>query len=528
MDWNLAFLPFIPALPLAGGFLALLARNRAMAAGMVLVACLASLGLAVAVSSDWHSRASNPEFIDPVMSAGQPHFEMGAIFGGDKSLLRLRLGLDGLNAGLVLLTGLVGALAVVASLSLKMERAHRYFGWMGILVGLTLLAFLAQDLLLFYVAFELTLIPLFLLVGNWGGPNRQAAALKMVIYTLTGGLLTLLGILAVSAQSGLGLEFGWEALARKASTQMAALDAPGKIPQGVIFLLLCAGFVVKIPLVPFHSWQPLAYNEAPTPVTAFLSAVLAKLGLYGLLRVCFFLMPGTAAQVGIQILVPLAVLSIVYGAFCAFGSKDLKSLLAYGSISHLGVALLGMLSFNRVGLEGGILHMLAHGVITAGLLFTAGMISEREGTLQFAGLGGLAAKHRLLAAFLVLFALASVGVPGLAQFGGEFLCLMGFLGSAEYGQGIPVALGVLAGVFLGGWYTVTMLQRLLFGPLKAAGGDKTPPGLGTADWAVLVPLALLTIILGVWPKPVLKASRVETGYLERQVHRAETGSLASR
>ncbi|MFM8932107.1 MAG: hypothetical protein ACKOS8_09555, partial [Gemmataceae bacterium] len=146
-----------------------------MAAGMVLVACLASLGLAVAVSSDWHSRASKPEFIDPVMSAGQPHFEMGAIFGGDKSLLRLRLGLDGLNAGLVLLTGLVGALAVVASLSLKMERAHRYFGWMGILVGLTLLAFLAQDLLLFYVAFDLTLSPLFLWVGNWGGPTPQGS-----------------------------------------------------------------------------------------------------------------------------------------------------------------------------------------------------------------------------------------------------------------------------------------------------------------------------------------------------------------
>lgn len=527
MDWNLAFLPFIPALPLAGGLLALLARNRAWAAGIVLASCLAGFGMALASGLDWHSHATNPELVDPVLGAGQPHFELGAVFGGG-STLRFSLGLDGLNAGLVLLTGLVGTLAVVASLPLKMDRANRYFGLLGILVGLTSLAFLAQDLLLFYVAFELTLIPLFLLVGNWGGPNRQAAALKMVIYTLSGGLLTLLGLLAVSAQSGLGMEFGWEALARKASTQLALLDAPGKIPHGLVFLLLCAGFVVKIPLVPFHSWQPLAYGEAPTPVTAFLSAVLAKLGLYGLLRVCFFLMPGTAAEVGIQILVPLAVVSIVYGAFCAFGAKDLKSLLAYGSISHLGLALLGMLSFNRVGLEGAILHMLAHGVITAGLLFSAGMIWEREGTLQFSGLGGLAAKHRYLAAFLVLFALASVGVPGLAQFAGEFLCLMGFLGSAEYGQGIPVAIGVLAGVFLGGWYTVTMLQRLLFGPLKVPGEHKAQSGLGVADWLVLVPLALLTILLGVWPRPVLKASRVETVYLERQVHRAETVSLASR
>jgi NADH-quinone oxidoreductase subunit M len=527
MDWNLAFLPFIPALPLAGGLVALLTRNRSLAAGLVLVATLASLGMAGAVCVDRYRLATDAEMVGTAFTAGQPHFELGSVFGGDK-IFRLRLGIDGLNAALVLLTGLIGVLSVLASLHLNLDRAGRYFGLLGVLIGLTHLAFLAQDLLLFYVAFELTLIPLFLLVGIWGGANRQAASLKMVIYTLSGGLLTLLGILALGTQSGLGFEFGWEALARRASIATTSAVAPGRIPLEVVFLLLCAGFVVKIPLVPFHSWQPLAYAEAPTPVTAFLSAVLAKLGLYGLLRVCFFLLPGQAAHIGIQVLVPLSVLSIVYGAFCAFGARDLKSLLAYGSISHLGVALLGMLSFNRVGLDGALLHMLAHGVITAGLLFTAGMLGEREGTLQFSALGGLASKHRLLAAFLVLFALASVGVPGLAQFGGEFLCLMGFLGSAEYGQGIPVALGVLAGVFLGGWYTVTMLQRVLFGPLKTPAADKPFFGLGAVDWAILAPLALLTIILGVWPKPVLSAARVETGYLERQVHRMETGNLASR
>jgi NADH-quinone oxidoreductase subunit M len=524
MDWNLAFLPFIPALPFVAGLAALFTRNRSLASGVVLISTLLSIGLAIAVTMDRNRLVFDAELNGSALTAGQPHFEVGALFGGEIS--SVRLGVDGLNAGLVLLTGLVGALSVVASSGLKLDHANRYFGLLGILIGLTLLAFLAQDLLVFYVAFELTLIPLFLLVGSWGGPNRQAASLKMVIYTLAGGFFTLLGILAIVVQSNGGLDFGWESLARKAAVE-STLVAPGRMAPGLIFLLVCAGFVVKIPLVPFHSWQPAAYAEAPTPVTAFLSAVLAKLGLYGILRVAFFLLPGEAATLGVTVLVPLAVLSILYGAFCAYGARDLKSLLAYGSISHLGVALLGLLSFNRVGVEGAMLHMLAHGVITAGMLFTAGMVFEREGTLQFSGLGGMAARHKLLSAFMVLFALASVGVPGLAQFGGEFLCLMGFLGSAEYGQGIAVAFGVLAGIFLGGWYTITMLQKVLFGPLKVH-EENSARGLGVADWAILVPLGVLTIVLGLWPKPVLSAARVESGYLERQVQRTETSRLASR
>lgn len=524
MDWNLGLLPFIPALPFVAGLLALLLRSKSSAFWLVLAATLASFTLTALVARDRSMLLESPEHLG-IIPTGSAHFEVGSDFGFSFSP-SIRLGIDGLNVGLLLLTGLVGSLAIVASARLNLDRAHSYFGALGLLIGLTFLAFLAQDLLVFYIAFELTLIPLFLLVGLWGGPNRQAAAVKMVIFTLAGGLLTLLGILAVAVQNGGGVDFGWQSLASKAAAEPFA-SGPGKIAGSVVFLLLCAGFVVKIPLVPFHSWQPLAYLEAPTPITAFLSAVLAKLGLYGILRVSFFLMPAEAATVGVQVLVPLAVLSGLYGAFCAYGAKDLKTLLAYGSISHLGVALIGLLSFNRVGVEGALLHMLAHGVITAGLLFAAGALQSREGTLQFASLGGLAQKHRVLAAFLVLFGLASVGVPGLAQFGGEFLCLMGFLGSPQYGQGIPVALGILAGIFLGGWYTITMLQKVLFGPAKVV-EPETVVGLAGQDWIVLVPLALLTFLLGLWPQPVLRASKVESFFLEREVQRAEAGGLASR
>jgi len=535
MDWNLAYLPFIPALPFGAGLIALFTKSRSLAGGLVFSAVLVSLILSGIVAYDQQRRSDGPE-AGGIISRNQPHVAIGGVYGPVSvqavggAISGVRLGMDGLNAGLVILTALVGALTVLASWRLPLNQAHHYFGCLGCLIGLTLLAFLAQDLLVFYVGFELTLVPLFLLVGQWGGPNRQAASTKMIIYTLSGGFLTLLGILGLAVQSGGGIEFGWEELARLAA-RLDEGSVSGKLALPLLFLLICAGFVVKIPLIPFHSWQPVAYAEAPTPVTAFLSAVLAKLGLYGILRVAILLMPVQAASIGVTVLVPLAVLSILYGAFCAFGARDLKSILAYGSISHLGYALLGMLSLNRVGIEGALLHMIGHGVVTAGMLFAAGMLQEREGSLLLANLGGLAARYRVLGAFMVLFALASVGVPGLAQFVGEFLCLVGYLGSAEYGQGLSVAICVLAGLFLGGWYTVTMLQRVFFGPLKSNQSslsqlaENISSRMTLTEWCVLTPLALLTVLLGIFPQPVLKAPRTEAVYLEREVKRVDALSF---
>lgn len=498
----------LPLLPLVGAVLCVLAnRQRTVAAYLAETVMLIALALGTIVAWD-HSR----KIIDDSGAGDAAEPRITAI---DLKLGRLaekgptvsiHLAVDGLNIWLVFLTLVVGTAVVASSSSWAGENAGVAMACLLAAISFTLLAFLSMDMLVFYVFFELTLVPVFLLVGLWGGSDRQVAAQRMFLHTLAGGLCTLLGLLVIGSTAG---DFSWWAL--KASKY----SPDGLLSSSVVFLLLMAGFVVKTPLVPLHTWQAITYRQAPTPVTAFLSAVMAKLGLYGMLRLGVFVLPAEMESVGAPVLGTMAVLSIVVGALCAFGARDIKTLLAYSSLSHLGYVVLGIVSMDPAGEQGAIFHMVAHGVVTAGLLLAAGYIESSEGTLERARLRGLLGQYPLISGLFVFFSLASVGVPGLSQFVGEFLCLLGFFRSGVAFWLGPIAVaGVMAGLFLGAWYTMSLIQQSFSGESL---NEMAATGTTTRQVVVLGSLAALVLWLGIAPSLVLGTSRPEIKMLERRL-----------
>lgn len=505
----------VPLLPLLGAVVCLAAGSR-RALACYLAETFLLLALATGTILVWdHATQSGIPGGAAATAAGLPSFEMALGRLSDNGpTVSLHLALDGLNAWLVFLTLVVGTAVVATSKSWVGHYPGAAMAALLAAIGFTLMAFLSMDMLVFYVFFELTLIPMFFLVGIWGGADRQVAAQRMFLYTLAGGLCTLLGLLALAMPAA---DFNWETLRKSGST------GEGIFSRSIIFMLLMAGFVVKTPLVPFHTWQAITYVQAPTPVTAFLSAVMAKLGLYGMLRLGVFVMPDEMQTLGAHVLGGFAVASIVYGAFCAFGSRDIKSLLAYSSLSHLGYVVLGLVSLDPAGVQGAVFHMVAHGVVTAGLLLSAGMIEAHEQTLVRADLKGLLSRYPAVGGLFVFFCLASVGVPGLSQFVGEFLCLFGFFKSGVAQALGPVAVvGVMAGLFLGGWYTMTLIQESFSGVPET----DTPVGLKPRQGVVLGSLAVLVLWLGLSPQLVLETSSPEIQVLEHR-HRAPATPVAS-
>ena len=292
--------------------------------------------------------------------------------------------------------------------------------------------FLSFDIFLFYVFFELSLLPLFFLIGIWGGAQRQYAARKFFIYTLTGSLLTLLGVLGIviSCQTQAKiLTFSIPELVDTVQAQLAHGDAETRAYwsslQMWVFLALSAGFAVKVPLMPFHTWLPLAHVEAPTAGSVDLAGVLLKLGAYGFLRLCIPLCPDVSLSLGVPLITWVAALGIVYGALCAYAQDDVKKLIAYSSVSHLGLCMLGMFSLTQAGIQGSIFQMFNHGLSTSALFLLIGMIYERYHTRKLSDYSGMASRMPLFAVLLVFSSLSSVGLPGLNGFIGEYLCLSG-------------------------------------------------------------------------------------------------------
>lgn len=498
----------LPLLPLLGAVGCLfLTRQRALAAYLAETVMLVALALGTLVAWD-HSRkiAGDPgasDSTEPRVTAID--WKLGRLAEKGPTV-SIHLAADGLNIWLVFLTLAVGTAVVASSASWTGDSAGVAMACLLAAIGFTLLAFLSMDMFVFYVFFELTLVPVFLLVGLWGGPDRQIAAQRMFLHTLAGGLCTLLGILAIGSTAG---DFSWWSL--KASRY----SPDGLLNSSAVFLLLMAGFAVKTPLIPLHTWQAITYCQAPTPVTAFLSAVMAKLGLYGMLRIGVFVLPAEMESVGAPVLGTMAVLSIVVGALCAFGARDIKTLLAYSSLSHLGYVVLGIVSLDPAGEQGAIFHMVAHGMVTAGLLLAAGYIESAEGSLERSRLNGLLGRYPVISGLFVFFSLASVGVPGLSQFVGEFLCLLGFFRSGVASWLGPIAVvGVMSGLFLGAWYTMTLIQQSFSGdsPDVAA-----PSGPSTRQVVVLGSMAALVVWLGIAPSLVLETSRPEVKMLERRL-----------
>lgn len=420
--------------------------------------------------------------------------------------VRFSVGLDGIGLWLFGLSAVLMVTAVLVSWEAIKEQAPLFYAMLLILECGCLGVFTARDIILFYVFFEFTLIPLFFIIGVWGSEQRRYAAIKFFLFTLAGSVLTFLGILAIvllSYQQSNELTFSIPTLTKNLTDH--PLD---ETYQLWIFLALFAGFAVKVPLFPLHTWLPLAHVQAPTAGSVILAGVLLKIGTYGFLRFSIPMLPAATALFAPWILW-LSVIGIIYGALVALAQRDIKRLIAYSSVSHLGFCMLGLFALNSLGLQGGTLQMVNHGISTGALFAVVGMIYERYHTRQIAQLGGLARRLPMLAACMVLFTLSSIGLPGLNGFAGEFLLLLGMFQNAFTAapagyeiQYCVIAVLALLGIVLGAWYMLWLVQRVFFGPLKepAVEGNHQPVrDMSPRELLALAPLAVLVVWIGIWP-----------------------------
>lgn len=448
--------------------------------------------------------------------------------------IQLYLGTDGLNIWLVALCSVMLLPAILVSWNGITEKAGGYYAWLFVLQAGAVGAFLSFDVILFYAFFELTLIPAFFLIGRWGaGSGRRDAARKFFLYTLAGSLLTLVGVIGVVLTNPITHVTPTETVTTytfalpelMVSVQKNLLqphiDALGGKPEALaakhtmqfwLFLALMAGFAVKTPIVPFHTWLPAAYNEAPVGVTVLLSALLAKLGTFGILRFVIPLTPDAAVMYGLPMVGTLAAFGIVYGAFCAYGQRDMKLLIAYSSVSHLGFLVLGLFALNAEGMSGAVLHMVNHGVSTGALFAALAFLVDRYRTTSMSQYAGLMGRFPKFAFVTFVLALASIGMPGLNNFCSEMLMLAGLFNLKTPGVvGYGFAAVAAAGVFLSAWYTLTMLRRVFFEPHRepAATGVEPAADLASREVFALGGLATLCLALGLFPQYLLDPMKAD-------------------
>lgn len=401
------------------------------------------------------------------------------------------LGVDGISIYLVLLTSLLGPIVVLSAWRSIGEKVREFHFLLLLLQAGILGAFLSLDLFLFYMFWELMLIPMYLLIGVWGGPRRVYAAIKFVLYTIVGSLLMLVAILylyfAHHAQTGM---YTFDLL-RLYGTELTG-------PQQVwLFAAFALAFAIKAPVFPLHTWLPDAHVEAPTAGSVILAGVLLKLGTYGFLRFALPLFP-SAAHAAQPLFLVLAVIGIVYGALVAMVQTDIKKLVAYSSVSHLGYCVLGLFAFNISGFSGSLFQMISHGLSTGALFLLVGMIYDRRHTREIADFGGLAQAVPWFAATFVFVTLSSIGLPGLNGFVGEFLVLVGAFGANRI-----AAAAATTGVVLGAVYMLWLVKRFLFGPLVHE-ENRMMSDLNGREVLLLLPILLFIVYLGVHPGPFLR------------------------
>lgn len=401
------------------------------------------------------------------------------------------LGVDGLSILLVLLTTLLTPLSILSTWTAVEDRVKDFMLFFLLLEVGMVGVFLAQDLFLFYVFWEFTLVPMYFLIGVWGGPRRMYAAVKFFLYTMAGSILMLLAILWLGIYQG--------------SFQLPDLVAKGGIPANIeiwLFLAFAAAFAIKVPMWPLHSWLPDAHVEAPTAGSVILAGVLLKMGTYGFLRFNLSLFPQAAVQLA-PWMAGLAVIGILYGAAVSYAQKDVKKLVAYSSVSHLGFVMLGLFALNSQGIQGGILQMVNHGLSTGALFLIVGMIYERRHTRDMDAFGGLWKIMPVYGALTLIVALSSMGLPGLNGFVGEFTILLGAWGAGQPGGslGSHWFAGLAAiGVILAAVYILLMFQKLFLGPVTHEENRKLKD-LNWREIVVLVPLIVLIFWIGLYPKP---------------------------
>ena len=406
------------------------------------------------------------------------------------------VGVDGISLPLVLLTTLLTPLCVVVSWTAIDTRIREFMISLLVMETATIGVFVSLDFVLFYVFWETMLIPMYLLIGIWGGPNRVYAAIKFFLYTLAGSVLLLVAIIVLYFYAG---EDSFDILALSNAEYPAWL-------QAWLFWAFFAAFAVKVPMFPFHTWLPDAHVEAPTAGSVMLASVLLKLGAYGFLRFSLPMLPD-ATQRFTSVVIFLSVVAIIYGAYMAFAQADLKKLIAYSSVSHMGFVTLGIFVLNAQGIEGAILQMVNHGITTGALFLCVGIVYERTHSREIADNSGLAASMPVYASFLVIFALSSVGLPGMNSFVGEFFVL---LGTFMWNKAVA-ALAAL-GVILAAAYILWMLQRVVYGTPAQHMASK----LYDMNWCeigMLAPLAFFVFWIGLYPKPLLDVMHASVDHL---------------
>ena len=420
------------------------------------------------------------------------------------------LGLDGISLPLVLLTTFLMPFCVLVSWRAITMRVAQFLAMILIMESAMLGVFAALDFVLFYVFWEVMLIPMYLLIGVWGGPDRLYAAIKFFLYTLVGSLLLLVAILVLYYQGG--QTFDILLLSRVGYSERT---------QAWLFWAFFIAFAVKVPMFPFHTWLPDAHVEAPTAGSVILASVLLKMGAYGFLRFTLPMLPD-ATERFTTVMIALSVVAIIYGAYMALAQVDLKKLIAYSSVSHMGFVTLGIFVLNAQGIEGAILQMVNHGITTGALFLCVGIIYERTHSRLIADNRGLAAIMPVYGTFLVIFALSSLGLPGMNSFVGEFLVLVGVFFWSK-----PLAAVAALGIILAAAYVLWMVQRVVFGtPSPEAMGHLHDVDL--REMAILAPLVLLVIWIGLYPNPVLAPMHASVNHLVQHLdeRREATASQA--
>jgi len=399
------------------------------------------------------------------------------------------LGVDGVSILLVLLTTLLSPIAILSSWTNITERVKEYYAFMLLLEVGMIGVFISLDLFLFYIFWEFTLVPMYFLIGIWGGPRRQYAAIKFFLYTMAGSILMLLAILWLGINGG----------------TFYLPDLVGKsIPLGTqiwLFLAFALAFAIKVPLWPLHSWLPDAHVEAPTAGSIILAGVLLKMGTYGFIRFNLPLFP-EASHLFAPWIAGLAVIGIIYGAWVSFAQTDVKKLVAYSSVSHLGFVMLGIFSFSPIGIQGAILQMVNHGISTGGLFLVVGMLYERRHTRELDQFGGVWKVMPIFGALSLIIALSSMGLPGLNGFVGEFTILLGSFNSAALGSVWFTILATL-GVIMAAVYLLWMFQKVYLGPLDKDENKKLID-LNAREVITLVPLIILIFWIGLFPDAFFK------------------------
>lgn len=436
--------------------------------------------------------------------------------------IKYLVGLDGLSLMLFMLTTFMGPIVVLSAWNSVEKHLPGFFSMLLLLQTASLGVFAALDLFLFYIFFELSLIPMYFLIGIWGGEGRIQATIKFFIYTLVGSLIMLVALIWLGIDAGNAVNGGvfttdWRLLTSMGYT--IALE-----PQTWLFLAFALAFCIKVPLFPLHTWLPYAHTEAPTAGSVVLAAIMLKMGTYGLLRVVMPIFPNASLAFA-PWMATLAVIGIIYGALVAMVQKDVKKLVAYSSVSHLGFVVLGLFAWNTMAVQGALIQMVNHGLSTGALFLVVGMIYDRRHTRQISDFGGITAVMPIFAVMFMIATLASIGLPGLNGFVGEFLILNGSFNSSVLGTPLYAILAA-TGVILAAVYMLWMFRRVMFGPLDNE-KNQSLKDLNAREIGLLIPLMIFMIWIGVRPVDFMKYSEKQIDSLLEQSRTKSTLVLSS-